>query len=35
MDMFIARDPDGNEIVFASTDPERHSQPVGHLGHRF
>lgn len=25
MDMFIVRDPDGNEIVFAVTDPERHS----------
>lgn len=25
MDMFIARDPDGNEIVFAVTDPEQHS----------
>jgi predicted enzyme related to lactoylglutathione lyase len=24
MDMFIVRDPDGNEIVFAVTDPERH-----------
>jgi predicted enzyme related to lactoylglutathione lyase len=25
MDMFLVRDPDGNEIVFAVTDPERHS----------
>ena len=25
MDMFIVRDPDGNEIVFAVTDPEHHS----------
>ncbi|MCP4004551.1 MAG: hypothetical protein GY725_10180 [bacterium] len=25
MDMFIVRDPDGNEIAFAVTDPERHS----------
>ena len=25
MDMFIVRDPDGNEIVFAVTDPKRHS----------
>jgi len=25
MDMFIVRDPDGNEIVFASTDSARHS----------
>jgi predicted enzyme related to lactoylglutathione lyase len=25
MDMFIVRDPDGNEIVFAFTDPETHS----------
>ena len=25
MDMFIVNDPDGNEIVFAATDPERHS----------
>jgi pimeloyl-ACP methyl ester carboxylesterase/predicted enzyme related to lactoylglutathione lyase len=25
MDMFVVRDPDGNEIVFAVTDPERHS----------
>jgi predicted enzyme related to lactoylglutathione lyase len=25
MDLFIVRDPDGNEIVFAFTDPERHS----------
>ena len=25
MDMFIVRDPDGNEIVFAVTDPSRHS----------
>jgi len=25
MDMFMVRDPDGNEIVFALTDPERHS----------
>lgn len=25
MDMFIVRDPDGNEIVFAVTDPERHT----------
>lgn len=25
MDYFIVRDPDGNEIVFAVTDPERHS----------
>jgi len=25
MDMFIVRDPDGNEIVFAVTDPGRHS----------
>lgn len=25
MDMFVARDPDGNEIVFAATDPARHS----------
>lgn len=25
MDMFIARDPDGHQIVFASTDPEKHS----------
>jgi predicted enzyme related to lactoylglutathione lyase len=25
MDMFVVRDPDGNEIVFATTDPERHS----------
>ncbi len=25
MDMFIVRDPDGNEIVFAVTDTERHS----------
>ncbi|NIR43537.1 MAG: VOC family protein [Gemmatimonadetes bacterium] len=25
MDMFIVRDADGNEIVFALTDPERHS----------
>ncbi|MDH3196891.1 MAG: VOC family protein [Candidatus Krumholzibacteria bacterium] len=25
MDMFIVRDPDGNEIVFAVTDPDRHS----------
>lgn len=24
MDMCIARDPDGNEIVFAVTDPDRH-----------
>jgi catechol 2,3-dioxygenase-like lactoylglutathione lyase family enzyme len=28
MDFFTVRDPDGNEIVFAVTDPERHtSQP--------
>ena len=25
MDMFIVKDPDGNEIVFATTDLERHS----------
>lgn len=25
MDMFLVRDPDGNEIVFAVTDPARHS----------
>ena len=25
MDMFIVRDPDGNEIIFAVTNPERHS----------
>ena len=25
MDMFIVRDPDGNEIVFAVTDPKRHT----------
>ena len=25
MDMFVVRDPDGNEIVFAVTDPARHS----------
>lgn len=25
MDMFLVRDSDGNEIIFASTDPERHS----------
>lgn len=25
MDMFIVRDPDGHEIVFAFTDPARHS----------
>jgi len=25
MDIFIVRDPDGNEIIFAVTDPERHS----------
>lgn len=25
MDMFIVRDPDGHEIVFASTDPAKHS----------
>ncbi len=25
MDFFIARDPDGNEIAFAVTDPDRHS----------
>jgi len=25
MDMFVVRDPDGNEIVFASTDPAKHS----------
>lgn len=25
MDMFIVRDPDGNEIVFAVTDPDRHT----------
>lgn len=25
MDFFIARDPDGSQIVFAITDPERHS----------
>ncbi len=25
MDMFIVRDPDGHEIVFAVTDPEKHS----------
>jgi catechol 2,3-dioxygenase-like lactoylglutathione lyase family enzyme len=25
MDMFIVRDPDGNEIVFAVTDPGRHA----------
>jgi len=25
MDLFLVRDPDGNEIVFAMTDPERHS----------
>jgi len=25
MDMFIVRDPDGNEIVFAVTDPSRHT----------
>jgi predicted enzyme related to lactoylglutathione lyase len=24
MDMFLVEDPDGNEIVFALTDPERH-----------
>lgn len=24
MDMFLVRDPDGNEIVFAVTDPDRH-----------
>jgi hypothetical protein len=24
MDYFIVRDPDGHEIVFAVTDPERH-----------
>lgn len=25
MDMFIMNDPDGNDIIFAVTDPERHS----------
>jgi predicted enzyme related to lactoylglutathione lyase len=25
MDMFIVRDPDGHEIVFATTDPAKHS----------
>jgi predicted enzyme related to lactoylglutathione lyase len=25
MDMFLVRDSDGNEIIFAFTDPERHS----------
>lgn len=25
MDMFIVRDPDGHEIVFAATDPSKHS----------
>jgi predicted enzyme related to lactoylglutathione lyase len=25
MDMFIVRDPDGHEIVFAFTDPDKHS----------
>lgn len=25
MDYFIVRDPDGHEIVFAATDPERHA----------
>jgi predicted enzyme related to lactoylglutathione lyase len=25
MDMFLVRDPDGNEIIFALTDPEHHS----------
>jgi hypothetical protein len=24
MDMFIVRDPDGHQIVFAETDPSRH-----------
>ncbi len=25
MDLFIVRDPDGNEIAFAETDPDRHT----------
>jgi catechol 2,3-dioxygenase-like lactoylglutathione lyase family enzyme len=25
MDMFVVRDPDGNEVFFAVTDPERHT----------
>jgi predicted enzyme related to lactoylglutathione lyase len=25
MDMFLIRDPDGNEIIFAFTDPDRHA----------
>lgn len=31
MDMFIVRDPDGNEIVFAETDPERHATDPWHV----
>jgi predicted enzyme related to lactoylglutathione lyase len=30
MDMFIVEDPDGNEIVFAVTDSERHSSDPWH-----
>jgi len=30
MDMFTVRDPDGNEIVFAVTDPQRHSSDPWH-----
>jgi predicted enzyme related to lactoylglutathione lyase len=34
MDMFIVSDPDSNEIVFAVTDPERHSIDPWHAGER-
>jgi len=30
MDMFIVNDPDGNEIVFAVTDPKRHATNPWH-----
>ena len=32
MNMFIVRDPDGNEIVFAFTDPEYHSINPWNIG---